>query len=103
MFLPDEALPSASLCLSYCTLQAVAILVGQEENNPFIQLNDELTAMLLEVLRCGVRGDLAYGVFWTGGSGSFVVCMWGRGLYYSAPTFCRNCEGTCQAHAKCAG
>jgi hypothetical protein len=22
--------------------------------------------MLLDVLRCGVRGDLAHGVFWTG-------------------------------------
>lgn len=44
---------------------AVAILVGHEENNPWLQMDEFLTKDILAALDCASRGEMHHGYFWT--------------------------------------
>ena len=44
---------------------AVACLVGHEENNKKLQLDEGLVSKMLEVLDAACQGVMAYGNFWT--------------------------------------
>lgn len=43
----------------------VAILIGQEENHPLLQLDEQFAKDLLEVLHCAAQEKLCHGNFWT--------------------------------------
>ncbi|GFR48254.1 hypothetical protein Agub_g10119 [Astrephomene gubernaculifera] len=44
---------------------AVACLVGHEEGNPRLQLDEELVGEMLEVLDSSCHGGMRHGIFWT--------------------------------------
>ncbi|GLI60450.1 hypothetical protein VaNZ11_002607 [Volvox africanus] len=44
---------------------AVACLVGHEEGNPRLQLDEDLVGEMLEVLDAACQGGMKYGIFWT--------------------------------------
>ncbi|KXZ55044.1 hypothetical protein GPECTOR_3g203 [Gonium pectorale] len=44
---------------------AVACLVGHEEGNPRLQLDEELVGEMLEVLDAACQGSMKHGIFWT--------------------------------------